>query len=102
MAGTGVNGRTCWKTYPKCVIERFNGTFRRGILDKLIFEDLNQVREQTNIWMDDYKNYRPHGAWGKMAPLFTKKQAEMPLNSYKIIQCSVRNKKNSIRFSYKD
>jgi len=50
-------------------IERFNGSFRRGVLDKYIFEDINQVREQTSIWMKDYNHYRPHDALGKLSPV---------------------------------
>src|SRR5690606_37910967 len=49
-------------------VERFNGTYRRGVLDKYIFEDIDQVREQTQIWLDDYNNHRPHDALGKVAP----------------------------------
>ena len=49
-------------------IERFNGTYRRGVLNKYIFEDLNQVREITEHWMEDYNTKRPHDALGKMAP----------------------------------
>jgi putative transposase len=50
-------------------IERFNGSYRRGVLNKYIFEDLDQVREQTQVWMDDYDNQRPHDSLGKMAPI---------------------------------
>lgn len=50
-------------------IERFNGSYRRGVLDKYIFENINQVREQTMIWLDDYNNIRPHKALGNMAPV---------------------------------
>ena len=50
-------------------IERFNGSYRRGVLNKYIFENLNQVREQTQIWMDDYNNHRPHDALGKLSPI---------------------------------
>ena len=58
-------------------VERFNGTYRRGVLNKYIFEDIHQVREQTQIWMNDYNHHRPHDALGKIPPI---KYAE--LNSF--------------------
>jgi putative transposase len=58
-------------------VERFNGSYRRGVLNKYIFEDIDQVREQTQIWMNDYNHHRPHDALGKMPPV---KYAE--LNSF--------------------
>jgi len=50
-------------------IERFNGSYRRGVLNKYIFENLDQVRAQTQIWMNDYNHYRPHDALGKIPPI---------------------------------
>ena len=58
-------------------VERFNGSYRRGVLDKYIFGNIDQVREQTQIWMNDYNHHRPHDALGKMSPV---KYAE--LNSF--------------------
>jgi len=50
-------------------IERFNGSYRKGVLDKFIFEDIDQVREQTQIWMEDYNHFRPHDALGNLPPI---------------------------------
>ncbi|MFS4457478.1 IS3 family transposase [Maribacter sp. 2304DJ31-5] len=58
-------------------VERFNGTYRRGVLNKYIFEDIHQVRERTQIWMNDYNHHGPHDALGKIPPV---KYAE--LNSF--------------------
>ena len=57
-------------------IERFNGSYRRGVLNKYIFKGIDQVREQTHIWMNDYNHHRPHNAL-KIPPV---KYAE--LNSF--------------------
>ncbi len=54
-------------------VERFNGSFRRGVLNKYIFEHIDQVREQTEIWMQDYNHKRPHDSLGGKSP---KKYAE--------------------------
>lgn len=56
-------------------VERFNGSYRRGVLNKYIFENIDQVREQTQIWMDDYNHHRPHDALGNIAPIeYAKRQ----------------------------
>ena len=57
-------------------IERFNGSYRRGVLNKYIFENLNQVRAQTQVWMEDYNHRRPHDALGKLSPVeYAKKKS---------------------------
>lgn len=56
-------------------VERFNGSYRRGVLNKYIFENIDQVREQTQIWMNDYNHHRPHDALGNIAPIeYAKRQ----------------------------
>lgn len=53
-------------------IERFNGTYRRQVLNAYIFENINEVRAITNDWMYDYNNLRPHKAHKGKAPLMLK------------------------------
>jgi len=69
-------------------VERFNGSYRRGVLNKCIFEDIDQVREQTHIWMHDYNHYRPHDGLGKISPV---KYAE--LNSLGASPKRIKNNK---------
>ena len=49
-------------------IERFNRTYREAVLDMYIFEDLEQVKRQTDKWLNIYNNHRPHDSLGGMPP----------------------------------
>jgi putative transposase len=50
-------------------IERFNGSFRKDILDAYLFENLQQVRMMAEEWMDDYNYHRPHDALSGRSPI---------------------------------
>lgn len=50
-------------------VERFNGSFRRGVLDAYLFQDLDDLRTQADIWMDDYNNHRPHEGCRNLPPV---------------------------------
>jgi putative transposase len=49
-------------------IERFNGSFRKDVLNAYLFETLNQVRLLAEEWMNDYNYHRPHDALNGRSP----------------------------------
>jgi len=56
-------------------IERFNGSFRRDILDAYLFSSLAQVKILAKEWMHDYNNHRPHEALGDLSPVAYRERA---------------------------
>lgn len=68
------NGIKILYTQPGCptqnsYIERFNGSYRRAVLDAYIFRTLDDVREITEKWTDYYNNERPHDSLNNLAPM---------------------------------
>ncbi|RNE89453.1 transposase [Marichromatium sp. AB32] len=50
-------------------IERFNGSFRREVLDAWLFNTLEEVRQQADDWLDEYNLRRPHESLGDLSPI---------------------------------
>ena len=50
------------------LIERFNRTYREEVLDRYVFETLNEVRRMTAEWIRRYNEQRPHEALGNVSP----------------------------------
>jgi putative transposase len=50
-------------------IERFNGSYRREILDAYVFFELHEVQKLTAEWIDEYNHRRPHEGLNNATPI---------------------------------
>jgi putative transposase len=49
-------------------VERFNRSYREGVLDAYILTSIHQAREETAMWMEDYNNNHPHDSLDDQTP----------------------------------
>lgn len=49
-------------------VERYNQTYRKGILDAYIFYSLAEVKQLTEDWMEEYNTERPHDSLEDLTP----------------------------------
>jgi putative transposase len=65
-------------------IERFNRSYRDAVLDMFVFQSLSEVREQTEWWLKECNEERPHESLSHLTPreyLLTQ-NAEISSNSW--------------------
>ncbi len=63
-------------------IERFNRTYREEVLSAFVFGSLDEVREITVDWLEQYNEIRPHDALGSLPPARYRErmlEAEIPV-----------------------
>lgn len=75
------------KPTQNALIERFNGNYRKEVLNAHLFTALDQVRDETQKWIWTYNNVRPHKSLGYKTPIkFIEKRRKKLFPSFTIDQ----------------
>lgn len=61
------------------LIERFNGSCRKELLNMYVFKDMPEVEELAAKWWEEYNYSRPHEALNNQSPIEYKLQNQLPL-----------------------
>lgn len=79
-------------------VERFNKSFRRGVLDAYLFNTISQAQEKADTWTYDYNYYHPHKSLGRKTP---RELWDDFVNSGKLAEFTTINKDDNINKSKK-
>ena len=70
------------KPMQNAYVERFNKTYRTEVLDYYSFLSLNEVKEITQEWIEDYNHHRPHGSLKNCSPIEFAKQWALTVDNF--------------------
>ncbi len=72
-------------SYQNGFVERFNRTYREEVLGMYLFNTLDEVRDETDRWIELYNNVRPHESLNDMTPVEYLRQAASILQRYCVL-----------------